>query len=183
MHGSSRWRCWIRKRGEVQEAELCHQAEEIERFYAALPRPVTVAVESTGYALWFHALMRQLGHTLLVGDAAKIRAMVVRKTKPDRRDALHLLDLLKHDRLPAIWVPDPATRDLRALGVPEAVASECRCSRCRGPRTRRPPPESRSCWLRSLLASPANDRGAERRSSCLFFHGIVQQYLYTSLTS
>jgi|SRR5215831_17088394 len=65
--------------GEVQEVELCHQGDEIERCYAALPRPVTVAVESTGYALWFHALMRQLGHTLLVGDAAKIRAMVVRK--------------------------------------------------------------------------------------------------------
>ena len=101
--------------GEVQEVELCHQGDEIERCYAALPRPVTVAVESTGYALWFHALMRQLGHTLLVGDAAKIRAMLVRKTKTDRRDALHLLDLLKHDRLPTIWVPDPTTRDLRAL--------------------------------------------------------------------
>ena len=101
--------------GEVQEVELCHHGEDVERFYAALPRPVTVAIESTGYALWFHALMRQLGHTLLVGDAAKIRAMIVRKTKTDRRDALHLLDLLKHDRLPVIWVPDPATRDLRAL--------------------------------------------------------------------
>jgi hypothetical protein len=53
--------------------------------------------------------MRQLGHPLLVGDAAKILAMVERKTKTDRRDALHLLDLLKHDRRPAIWVPDPAT--------------------------------------------------------------------------
>jgi hypothetical protein len=42
--------------GEVQEAELCHQGEEIERFYAAWPRPVTVAVESTGYALWFSRL-------------------------------------------------------------------------------------------------------------------------------
>ena len=63
--------------GEVQEVELCHHGEDVERFYAALPRPATVAVESTGYALWFHALMRQLGHTLLVGDAAKIRAMVV----------------------------------------------------------------------------------------------------------
>jgi transposase len=41
--------------------------------------------------------------------------MVVRKTKTHRREALHLLDLLKHDLLPAIWVPDPATRDLRAL--------------------------------------------------------------------
>jgi transposase len=59
--------------------------------------------------------MQRLGHTLLVGEAAKIRAMVVRKTKTDRRDAQHLLDLLKHDRFPAVWIPDPATRDLRAL--------------------------------------------------------------------
>jgi hypothetical protein len=42
--------------GEVQEVELCHHGEDVERFYAALPRPATVAVESTGYALWFHAL-------------------------------------------------------------------------------------------------------------------------------
>jgi hypothetical protein len=66
-------------------------------------------------ALWFHAVIRRLGHTLLVGDASKIRAMVVRKTKNDRRDALHLLDLLRHERLPLIWVPDPETRDLRTL--------------------------------------------------------------------
>ena len=79
------------------------------------PAPVTVGIESTGYALWFHELMQHLGHTLLVGEAAKIRAMVVRKTKTDRRDALHLLDLLKHDRFPTVWIPDPATRDLRAL--------------------------------------------------------------------
>ncbi len=59
--------------------------------------------------------MQRLRHTLLVGDAATIRAMVVRKMKTDRRDALHMLDLLSHDRFPTIWVPDPATRDLRAL--------------------------------------------------------------------
>src|SRR5258708_32824914 len=59
--------------------------------------------------------MQRLGHTLLVGGAAKIRGMVVRKTKTDRRDALHLLDLLKHERFPLVWIPDPATRDLRAL--------------------------------------------------------------------
>jgi transposase len=101
--------------GEIQEHQLTHHGEAVERYYAALPPPVTVAVESTGYALWFHTLIRQLGHTLVVGDATKIRAMVVRKTKTDRRDALHLLELLRHDRLPTIWVPDPATRDRRAL--------------------------------------------------------------------
>jgi transposase len=41
--------------------------------------------------------------------------MVVRKTKTDRRDARHLRDLLQHDRFPTVWVPDPVTRDQRAL--------------------------------------------------------------------
>src|SRR5438309_10196501 len=101
--------------GKVSERQLAHDENAIEEFYAALPGPVTIGIESTGYAVWFHTLMQRLGHTVLVGDAAKIRAMVVRKTKTDRRDALHLLDLLRHDRFPTIWVPDPATRDLRAL--------------------------------------------------------------------
>jgi transposase len=101
--------------GEVVEQELLHSGDAVEQFYRALPRPVTVGSESTGYALWFHELMQRLGHTLLVGEAAKIRAMVVRKTKTDRRDAQHLLDLLKPERFPAVWIPDPATRDLRAL--------------------------------------------------------------------
>ena len=80
--------------GEVSEHQLAHDGTAVEEFYAVLPRPVTVGIESTGYAVWFHTLMQRLGHPLLVGDAAKIRAMVVRKTKTDRRDALHLLDLL-----------------------------------------------------------------------------------------
>ncbi len=101
--------------GELQECRIRHDSDDVERFYAALRPPVTVAIESTGYALWFHALMQRLGCTLLVGDAAKIRATVVRKTKTDRRDARHILRLLSEDRFPAIWVPDPAVRDLRAL--------------------------------------------------------------------
>jgi transposase len=101
--------------GETLERQLVHEGRAVEEFYAALPRPVTVGIESTGYTIWFHALMHHLGHTVLVGDAAKIRAMVVRKTKTDQRDARHLLDLLRHDRFPTVWVPDPATRDLRAL--------------------------------------------------------------------
>src|SRR5262245_51583595 len=99
--------------GEVREHPLVHEGLAVEEFHAALPRRVTVGIESTGYAIWFHALMQRLGHTLLVGDAALIRAMVVRKTKTDRRDALHMLELLRHDRLPTIWVPDPPPPALR----------------------------------------------------------------------
>src|SRR5437867_12597705 len=101
--------------GETHERQLVHEGSAAEEFYAALPCPVTVGIESTGYALWFHALMHRLGHTVRVGDAAKIRAMPVRKTKTDQRDAAHLLDLLRHDRFPTVWLPDPAVRDQRTL--------------------------------------------------------------------
>ena len=101
--------------GEVLEQELAHDGDAVERFYRALRPPVTIGIETTGYTQWFHALMHQLGHTVLVGEAGKIRAMVIRKTKTDRRDARHLLDRLKHDRFPTVWMPDPDTRDLRAL--------------------------------------------------------------------
>src|SRR2546429_6299060 len=73
--------------GEIQERRLTHDGCSVEQFYAALPGPVTVGIESTGYALWFHALLHRLGHEVIVGDAAKIRAMVVRKTQTHRRDA------------------------------------------------------------------------------------------------
>jgi transposase len=101
--------------GELQEHRLRHDGEAVEQFYGSLEAPATVAIESTGYALWFHVLMQRFGHTLLVGDAAKIRATVVRKTKTDRRDARHILTLLSERRFPTIWVPDPGVRDLRAL--------------------------------------------------------------------
>jgi transposase len=101
--------------GEVVEQELTHEGDAVEQFYRALRPPVTIGIETTGYTQWFHALMHRLGHTVIVGEAAKIRAMVVRKTKTDRRDARHLLDLLKHDRFPAVWIPDGDTRDCRAL--------------------------------------------------------------------
>ena len=101
--------------GEVLEQELAHDGDTVERFYRALRPPVTIGIETTGYTQWFHTLMHRLGHTVLVGEAGKIRAMVVRKTKTDRRDARHLLDLLKHDRFPTVWIPDPGIRDLRAL--------------------------------------------------------------------
>src|SRR5262249_51159763 len=49
------------------------------------------------------------------GDAAEIRAAMVRKQKTDARDALHILDLLLANRFPRIWIPSPAERDLRQL--------------------------------------------------------------------
>jgi hypothetical protein len=55
--------------------------------------------------LWFERMLAEQGHQLSVGDAAEIRAAMVRKQKSDSRDACHILDLLLRDKFPRIWIP------------------------------------------------------------------------------
>jgi transposase len=101
--------------GEVVERRLEHENGEAKRFYEGLKEAALVGMESTGYALWFAALLAELGHELVVGDAAKIRAMEPRKQKHDRRDAEHLLNLLVRGDFPRLWLPSVEERDVRVL--------------------------------------------------------------------
>jgi transposase len=101
--------------GELVERRLEHESGEARAFYSALSGGVRVGIEATGHTHWFEAMLAELGHELWMGDAAKIRASVVRKQKTDARDASHLLELLRQDRFPKIWRPSPAERDLRQL--------------------------------------------------------------------
>lgn len=101
--------------GERLERSLEHARGEAQRFYQSLSGPVRVGMEAVGHAHWFERLLAELGHELWVGDAARIRSLVVRRQKTDRRDAAHLLELLTSGRFPRIWVPSPELRDTRQL--------------------------------------------------------------------
>src|SRR5215469_8186885 len=101
--------------GELVERRLEHSNGEAEKFYSGLQKPVRVGMEATGYAQWFERMLARLGDELWIGDAAEIRAAMVRKQKTDARDALHILDLLLANRFPRIWIPSPEERDLRQL--------------------------------------------------------------------
>src|SRR5205807_811158 len=101
--------------GELVERRLEHGTGEAERFYAALATPARVGIEPTLGTQWFENMLHRYGHELWFGDAAEIRAAMVRKQKTDTRDARHLLDLLIQNRFPRIWVPSAAERDVRQL--------------------------------------------------------------------
>ena len=101
--------------GEVVERRLEHENGEAKRFYEGLKEQALVGIESTGYTRWFQEMLAELGHELVVGDAAKIRAMEPRKQKHDRRDAQHLLNLLVRGDFPRLWLPTVEERDVRVL--------------------------------------------------------------------
>ena len=118
LHSRYQVVAWVdQETGEIRTRRLEHEKEEARAFYSSLPRGAIVGVEATFPALWFERLLGECGHELWVGDAAKIRASVVREQKTDTRDAEHLLDLLLAGRFPRIWVPSAEERDLRQLLV------------------------------------------------------------------
>ena len=101
--------------GELSERRLEHENGEAHAFYRSLQGAVRVGIEATGPMHWFERLLSELGHELWIGDSGKIRASEVRKQKTDERDAALILDLLRSNRFPRIWVPTAAERDLRQL--------------------------------------------------------------------
>src|SRR3981189_330006 len=101
--------------GETGERKLVHADGDAERFYRQLAGPALIGMEATGNSHWLVDLLAELGHELWVGDAAQIRASYVRQQKTDKRDAAHILKLLREGRFPRLWMPDREQRDLRQL--------------------------------------------------------------------
>ncbi len=116
FHARTQSVCWCdTATGEIQERVLDHQRDDVRAFYAQFAAPAVVGLESSGYALWFHQLVEELGLQLRVGNAFAIRQFARRRQKNDRRDAELLLDLLLRGDFPAVHVPCPASRDVLSL--------------------------------------------------------------------
>ncbi len=116
FHPSWQQVSWLdRETGEAGDEKLVHTPGAAEKFYQRFPAGSRIGMEATGNCQWFVELLTRLGHEVLVGDAAKIRASDSRQQKHDKRDARLLLQLLVEERFPRIWVPSREQKDLRQL--------------------------------------------------------------------
>jgi transposase len=120
--------------GELVERHVEHENGEASAFYQSLPPGARVGIEATVQGQWHERLIEGCGHELWVGDAAQIRATGVRQQKTDVRDAVDLMELLRTNRFPRIWVPPPHSQ-LRFYAVgsqardPQTPRAWSACSR------------------------------------------------------
>jgi transposase len=127
FHPSFQQIAWVdQETGEYGERRLRHREEAVAFYRSLSGKAVRIGVEATGNDLWFHKLMSELGHELLVGDASAIHASAPREQRTDKRDARHILRLLVENRFPAIWQPPVANEEQRQL-----VLHRCRLVRMR----------------------------------------------------
>src|SRR5690242_2664882 len=116
FHPSWQQVSWLdRETGEAGDQKLVHEPGAVDKFYRQFPAGTRIGMEATGNCQWFVELVTGLGHQVLVGDAAKIRASDSRQQKHDKRDARLLVQLLAEERFPEIWVPSREEKDLRQL--------------------------------------------------------------------
>jgi len=98
--------------GTTGQVELQHERDDVKGFYSQFEGEVVIGIEACGYTNWFEELVEQLGHKLLVGDAAEIRRLARRRQKNDRRDADLLLDLLVRNEFPALFRYSRESREM-----------------------------------------------------------------------
>jgi len=100
--------------GEVQQAELHHEQDNIRGFYAKLlsQGPVIVGFETSGYAAWFEELLEELGCEIWIGMPAAIRRQARRRQKNDRRDADLILELMLRGDFPRLHRYTAASREV-----------------------------------------------------------------------
>src|SRR5260370_19851484 len=101
FHVPTQTLCWVdAPDGEQHQLSLDHERDDVRAFYSPFPAPAIIGVETTGYSLWFHGTVEELGHQLRLGDALAIRQFARRRQKNDRRGTPVLLHLLLHDQFP-----------------------------------------------------------------------------------
>ena len=116
FHPSWQQISWLNQEtGETGDHKLVHEPGAVEKFYRQFPAGSRIGMEATGNCQWFVDLVSRLGHEVLIGDAAKIRASDSRQQKHDKRDARLLVQLLAEERFPRIWTPSSEQKDLRQL--------------------------------------------------------------------
>jgi transposase len=89
--------------------------EVIVAWLEALGEPVLVAMEATLYWHWLERQLTARGVKVVVAHPYQVKLIWQARTKTDPIDARKLAELARVNLLPAIWIPDPATRALRQL--------------------------------------------------------------------
>jgi transposase len=93
----------------------CKCRKLITKYFAALARPHTVAIETVGFYRWLWELLEPVVEKPVLADAAQARALAGRRLKTDREHAFNIAELLSAGRLPLSYAPPLSVQFLRDL--------------------------------------------------------------------
>lgn len=102
--------------GEISYRKIaCKCRRQITEYFASLPSPHTVAIETVGFYRWLWEMLEPVVENLVLADATQARALAGKRLKTDREDAFNVAELLAAGRLPTCYAPTAEVQLLRDL--------------------------------------------------------------------
>ena len=97
----------------VAEGTVKSTRAELDGWVKTVPQPWVGGMETTMFSHWIYYHLKDQGANILMGHAARMKAISAGKKKSDKLDARTIADLLRCDMFPSCWVIGPELGALR----------------------------------------------------------------------
>ena len=100
---------------KISSKSIANSKEQLNRYFAAIPKPFKLAVEST-YNWYFFVDMAEIyADKVYLANSYELKAFAKRHKKTDRIDARLIADILRKGYLPTVTIPDKDTRNIKEV--------------------------------------------------------------------
>ena len=116
LHKEQSWFYVMDDKGaRVISKSIANKPEVLKNFFSSIPTPFTLAVEATYNWYFFIDIAEQYAERVFLANSYELKAFAKRHKKTDMIDARLIADVLRKGFLPAVFIPNKATRALREL--------------------------------------------------------------------
>lgn len=116
LHKDQSWFVVLDSKGKrLVSKSIANSPEGLKHYFAKMPKPFTLAVESTYNWYFFVDIAEQYAEKVYLANSYELKAFAKRHKKTDKIDAHLIADVLRKGYLPTVTIPDKETRRIKEL--------------------------------------------------------------------
>lgn len=114
LHKETSWFYILDSKGKkIDSKNVSNNPETLKKYFEQIPKPFTLAVETTYNWYFFVDLSEQYASETLLANAYALKAFSKRHKKTDKVDAKLIATILHKGFLPTVTIPNKHTREMR----------------------------------------------------------------------
>ena len=116
LHKEQTWFYIMDQNGtRITSQSIANSPDLLQRFFATIPTPFTLAVEATYNRYFFVDIAEKFAQHVYLANSYELKAFAKRHKKTDKIDARLIADILRKGFLPTVFIPSPSIRNLKEL--------------------------------------------------------------------
>ncbi|HLE24428.1 MAG TPA: transposase [Thermodesulfobacteriota bacterium] len=116
LHQKTSWFYEVDSCGnKLDSRNVPNTEEDLKDYFGKIPKPFTLAVESTCNWYFFVDLAQQYAEEVFLANSYELKAFAKRHKKTDKIDARLIANVLHKGFLPAVTIADKQTRQIREI--------------------------------------------------------------------